>query len=103
LDDKHVVFGQVVKGMAVVKYLENVRTGPNDVPIEVSVDWIFFLFKSNLLFIKKRCVIEDCGQFKPGEDFGLCENDGTEDVFPSFPEDTDLDFTSVCIQGLYFS
>ena len=35
LDGKHVVFGQVIKGMVVLKYLENVRTGANDVPIEV--------------------------------------------------------------------
>lgn len=37
LDNKHVVFGCVVKGMSVVHYLENIRTGSNDLPVEVSL------------------------------------------------------------------
>ncbi|CAG2104645.1 unnamed protein product [Medioppia subpectinata] len=75
LDGKHVVFGQVVRGLGVVKHLESVRTD-GDVPLE-------------------KCVVSDCGQFKAGEDWNLIINDGTEDVFPSFPEDSDLDFTSI--------
>ncbi|XP_023224831.1 LOW QUALITY PROTEIN: peptidyl-prolyl cis-trans isomerase D-like [Centruroides sculpturatus] len=77
LDGKHVVFGCVYKGMSVVKALEQVGTGQNDAPTE-------------------HCVIEDCGQFAPGvSDFGLCECDGTEDVYPPFPDDSDLDFTQL--------
>ncbi|XP_054163987.1 peptidyl-prolyl cis-trans isomerase D-like [Oppia nitens] len=75
LDDKHVVFGQVIKGMGVIKYLEGLQTIANDVPVE-------------------RVIISDCGQFKADEDYNLNENDGSEDIFPPFPEDTDLDFTS---------
>jgi len=32
LDDKHVVFGQVVEGLKVVRMIENVSTGPNNKP-----------------------------------------------------------------------
>jgi len=32
LDDKHVVFGQVVEGMKVIRMIENVTTGPNNRP-----------------------------------------------------------------------
>ncbi|MFH0845841.1 MAG: peptidylprolyl isomerase [Patescibacteria group bacterium] len=34
LDDKHTVFGKVIKGTAVVDAIENVVTGERDVPVE---------------------------------------------------------------------
>ena len=37
--------------------------------------------------------IADCGEFPEGAtDFGIAENDGTEDVYPFHPEDLDLDW-----------
>lgn len=38
LDGKHVVFGEVKKGMAVVHFLEKVRTGPKEQPLEVMIN-----------------------------------------------------------------
>ncbi|UYV78226.1 hypothetical protein LAZ67_16000569 [Cordylochernes scorpioides] len=38
LDDKHVVFGEVIKGFGVVKQLESVPTGTSDKPLKVSPD-----------------------------------------------------------------
>ena len=43
LDGKHVVFGEVIDGMSVVREIENTKTGPNDKPVE-------------------DVVIRDCGQ-----------------------------------------
>ncbi|XP_037568923.1 peptidyl-prolyl cis-trans isomerase D-like isoform X1 [Dermacentor silvarum] len=76
LDGKHIIFGQVVKGMGVVSVLEYVRTNESDVPAE-------------------ECVIQNCGEIPPGGDFGICEQDNTEDVFPPFPDDSDLDFSNI--------
>ncbi|GFS41653.1 peptidyl-prolyl cis-trans isomerase D [Trichonephila inaurata madagascariensis] len=75
LDNKHVVFGKVKKGMGVVSEMENLIT-ENDEPLE-------------------PCIIENCGEFEKGEDFGLNECDGTEDTYAPFPEDCELDFKDI--------
>ncbi|KAM9377336.1 peptidyl-prolyl cis-trans isomerase D isoform 1-T1 [Pholidichthys leucotaenia] len=75
LDGKHVVFGQVLKGMGVVKMLEEVDT-KEDAPI-------------------KPCIIADCGEHKDGDSWGMAPNDGTGDSHPNFPEDSDVDFKDV--------
>ncbi|XP_069557865.1 peptidyl-prolyl cis-trans isomerase D isoform X1 [Brachyistius frenatus] len=75
LDGKHVVFGQVVKGMGVVKMLESLDT-TEDAPV-------------------KPCVIADCGEHKDGDGWGPAPNDGTGDAHPDFPEDSEIDFKDV--------
>ncbi|XP_076641497.1 cyclophilin 40 [Halictus rubicundus] len=69
LDNTNVVFGKVLKGMGVVHEVSHVPT-VKDVPTE-------------------KIYITDCGEIKPGQDWGLEENDGTEDVFCPWPEDWD--------------
>uniref|UniRef100_A0AAY4DNH4 peptidylprolyl isomerase n=1 Tax=Denticeps clupeoides TaxID=299321 RepID=A0AAY4DNH4_9TELE len=75
LDGKHVVFGQVIKGLGVVKILEGVDTN-EDTPV-------------------KPCVIADCGEHKAGDDWGVAPSDGSGDAHPDFPEDSDMDFKDV--------
>ncbi|KAL8207217.1 UNVERIFIED_CONTAM: hypothetical protein K2H54_048446 [Gekko kuhli] len=72
LDGKHVVFGQVIKGIGVVKLLENV-----DVKGEEPV---------------KECIIAECGELKEGDDWRALPMDGSGDTHPDFPEDSDIDF-----------
>ncbi|XP_012689741.1 peptidyl-prolyl cis-trans isomerase D [Clupea harengus] len=72
LDNKHVVFGQVLKGFGLVKMLELVDT-VEDAPV-------------------KPCVIGDCGEHKEGDGWGVAPNDGSGDAHPDFPEDSDVDF-----------
>ncbi|XP_039866036.1 peptidyl-prolyl cis-trans isomerase D [Simochromis diagramma] len=71
LDGKHVVFGQVLKGIGVVKMLECIDT-TDDAPV-------------------KPCIIADCGEHKDGDSWGAAPSDGT-DAHPDFPEDSDIDF-----------
>ena len=52
LDDKHVVFGKVLKGKSVVRAIENNPTGANDKPI-------------------KKVTIVNCGELKVDEDDGV--------------------------------
>lgn len=80
LNGKHVVFGRVVKGMGVVRALEKVKTD-GDKPIE-------------------KCEIYDCGQFEPGQSFGIMDDDGTCDIYPQYPEDSDLDFVNTALDQL---
>jgi len=78
LNGKHVVFGQVVKGMGVVRKLENTKTLQGDKP-------------------EQPCVIADCGELPEGVDDGVAiPADG--DAYEEFPDDdshgkTDEDFT----------
>lgn len=69
LDKKHVVFGQVLKGMGVVYDIESMETGANDKPV-------------------KDVIIKDCGELQRDQvDLSLIEDDGTEDKFPFHPND----------------
>ncbi|XP_076043328.1 peptidyl-prolyl cis-trans isomerase D-like isoform X2 [Oratosquilla oratoria] len=72
LDGRHVVFGKVLKGLQIMRVLEKLET-EGDKP-------------------HKRVEIEDCGEFKQGEKMMLCKPDGTEDLYPAYPLDADLDF-----------
>ncbi|KAJ3259679.1 hypothetical protein HK103_001940 [Boothiomyces macroporosus] len=67
LDGKHVVFGKVLKGMNVVRALENTEKGANDKPI-------------------LECKIVECGELLPGQDDGIVE-DG--DKYPDYVEDNE--------------
>ncbi|GAB1863458.1 40 kDa peptidyl-prolyl cis-trans isomerase [Camponotus japonicus] len=69
LDDTNVVFGKVIKGMGVVLEINKVQT-EKDIPID-------------------KISIIDCGEFKKDENWGLEENDGSEDVYTPWPEDWD--------------
>ena len=69
LDNTNVVFGRVLKGMGVILEASQVNT-VKDIPIE-------------------KIEIINCGELKASQEWGLEENDGTEDVFTPWPEDWD--------------
>lgn len=75
LDNKHVVFGKVLKGMGVVRELENVDKS-GEKPLKV-------------------CCIEDCGEILPGENDGFIQDDGSGDILPNSPDDSDVNFSNI--------
>lgn len=71
LDGKHVVFGKVIKGMGVVRSVEHVTTGENDLPtLDVTV--------------------EDCGEISEGSDDGVSNFFKDGDTYPDCPADLDV-------------
>ncbi|KAB0798810.1 hypothetical protein PPYR_06690 [Photinus pyralis] len=70
LDNINVVFGQVRKGLNIIREMGEVPRD-NDVPII-------------------KCIIEKCGILEPGKLWGINENDGTLDVYPPWPDDWEV-------------
>ena len=71
LDGKHVVFGQVIKGMGVAKILENVEV-KGEKPAQL-------------------CVVAECGEMNEGDDREIFPRDESGDSHPDFPKDADVD------------
>ncbi|KAJ8970357.1 hypothetical protein NQ314_001268 [Rhamnusium bicolor] len=72
LDDRNIIVGQVVKGLNIVVEMADIIRDENDRPLEA-------------------ISIEDCGEFETGEPWNIEERDGTEDVYPPWPNDWDID------------
>ncbi|KAL7748021.1 peptidyl-prolyl cis-trans isomerase cpr6 [Sorochytrium milnesiophthora] len=71
LDNKHVVFGRVVRGKNVVRHVEHTPTADQDAPVN-------------------DVVVVDCGQFTPGsaeEQEALALSEWGADNVPDFPDD----------------
>ncbi|KAI5808056.1 peptidyl-prolyl cis-trans isomerase D [Peziza echinospora] len=70
LNNKHVVFGEVISGKGVVRKIENTKTATGDKPID-------------------EVKIENCGQITGSEsaDAGAKKEDSTGDKFEDFPDD----------------
>lgn len=74
LDDKHVVFGEVLNGKSVVRQIENLRTASGDKP-------------------EKEALIADCGELTGDEALSadVKQPDATGDPYEDFPDDFPAD------------
>ncbi|CCO35590.1 peptidyl-prolyl isomerase D (cyclophilin D) [Rhizoctonia solani AG-1 IB] len=73
LDQKHVVFGEVVKGKSIIRQIENQPTSSGDAPVA-------------------QCVITKCGELTSDDELQLANqvpSDG--DKYEDYPEDDDSD------------
>jgi peptidyl-prolyl isomerase D len=71
LDNKHVVFGEVISGKSVVRQIENTPVGASDKP-------------------ESDCEITDCGEIPEGanlDEYTKKAPDNTGDSYEDFPED----------------
>ncbi|KAK7097207.1 peptidyl-prolyl cis-trans isomerase D-like [Littorina saxatilis] len=72
LDNKHVVFGEVIVGQSVVRELEDVEK-EGETPL-------------------KECKIVDCGELPADFDMSQFRQDDTGDTYAEFPSDSGIDF-----------
>uniref|UniRef100_A0A1B6MAJ6 peptidylprolyl isomerase n=1 Tax=Graphocephala atropunctata TaxID=36148 RepID=A0A1B6MAJ6_9HEMI len=72
LDGSYVVFGRVVKGFNIINNISYQQLGPGERPVSV-------------------CKIWNCGELKPGQDWGYCDSD----LYPPYPQDWDRDPSTV--------
>jgi len=70
LDNINVAFGQVRKGLNIIREMGDVLRIDDHPTI--------------------KCLIESCGEFKPNEPWNISENDGTADIYPPWPDDWDI-------------
>ncbi|XP_068328411.1 peptidyl-prolyl cis-trans isomerase CYP40-like isoform X2 [Pyrus communis] len=70
-----ITFGKVIKGMGVVRSVENVNTKGGDLPIQE--------------------VIVDCGQLLEGADDGVCNFFKDGEVYPDWPVDLDTKLENI--------
>lgn len=56
LDGKHVVFGQLIKGMGVIKMLESIETN-EDIPVKVNVYMLILVFAKDRV---NKGIIKTC-------------------------------------------
>ncbi|GFR48206.1 hypothetical protein Agub_g10064 [Astrephomene gubernaculifera] len=70
LDGKHVVFGRVLKGMGVVREIEQTETGEQDRPVQ-------------------PVVIADCGELTDEQAEAAAVAAGSGGSFPTYPEDAE--------------
>ncbi|XP_028982051.1 peptidyl-prolyl cis-trans isomerase D isoform X3 [Diachasma alloeum] len=70
LDNTNVVFGKVIRGMGIIQELNDTIRIYKDRPLQ-------------------KVQIVECGELKRGDNWGICEDDGTVDVYPLYPEDWD--------------
>ncbi|KIP04828.1 hypothetical protein PHLGIDRAFT_36734 [Phlebiopsis gigantea 11061_1 CR5-6] len=70
LDNKHVVFGEVIRGKSIVRAIENHPTASGDVPTE-------------------HCTIAACGQLDPSDPSLEASASADGDPYEDFPEDQD--------------
>lgn len=75
LDKKTVVFGKVIKGLSCVIEVSEVKT-KDDHPLV-------------------KCVIEDCGEIKPGEPLNYEDCDETNDKLPPDPKDIETPINEI--------
>ena len=70
LNNTNVVFGKVLKGLGVVKDLQDISTTDSDKPLQ-------------------KIQIINCGQFSQDDEWNLEDNDG-EDIYTPYPEDSKI-------------
>lgn len=67
MDGANVVFGMVLRGLGAIVEAEKCSDQEGQP--------------------SKKIFIADCGEIKPGEDWGFCDRDETADKLPPFPQD----------------
>lgn len=96
-DGSNVVFGKVLRGLGCFNEMEKFASDESEpllvIPIYLTsfnlIEIHSFVLTNPINVLSQEMTIQNCGEIRPGDDWGICDDDRSGETLPPFPEDWD--------------